>query len=348
MVIKHLYLYYFSGTGNSLATANWIADEARNEVAKVYLINIGNKQPFIAPEKNSLIGFCYPTHGFNAPPIVLKFICSIRSYKKKNVGFFLVNTRAGMKMGKTFLPGLSGIALYLPALMLRMKGFQFRGFRPIDLPSNWIFLHPGIKESVVDSMFTHYELKTRAFTKKMLNGNIVWRGIRDVVWDLLISPVSIGYYFIGRYALAKTLFANQQCNRCNACVRNCPVEAIKIVDSRPYWTYRCESCMKCINECPHKAIHTTHGFTLLLWWTLLSIIPFFLLKIPGFKQSFILDDTVYFVIYSAIALLLMFLNYRIMHFLLKFRFFNWLLTVSSMTHYRFWRRYTSGLKRKYQ
>lgn len=42
-------------------------------------------------------------------------------------------------------PGLSGLALILPALMLRLKGYRIKGLRPLDLPSNWISLHPGLR-----------------------------------------------------------------------------------------------------------------------------------------------------------------------------------------------------------
>ena len=55
-----------------------------------------------------------------------------------------------MKLAKLYLPGLSGATLLFAAIILRIKGYRIVGLRSIDLPSNWIFLHPGLKEKVVD------------------------------------------------------------------------------------------------------------------------------------------------------------------------------------------------------
>jgi hypothetical protein len=49
-----------------------------------------------------------------------------------------MNTRAGVKLGQLFLPGLSGIALLLAAVVLMAKGYSIAGMRPIDMPSNWL------------------------------------------------------------------------------------------------------------------------------------------------------------------------------------------------------------------
>ena len=86
----------------------------------------------------------FPTHGFNAAPIMIRFIAGFPRGLGREV--FLLNTRAGMKLSKIFLPGISGVALLLPAFILWIKGYRCIGFRPVDLPSNWIPLHPGIEE----------------------------------------------------------------------------------------------------------------------------------------------------------------------------------------------------------
>ena len=74
------------------------------------------------PEEKPLIGFAFPTHGFNAAPIMLRFIAGFPSGLCKDV--FLLNTRAGMKLSKIFMPGVSGVALLLPAFILFLKGYQ--------------------------------------------------------------------------------------------------------------------------------------------------------------------------------------------------------------------------------
>ena len=164
---KSLYIYYISGTGNSRASSEWIADEAEKRGIKTVVQQIDRLENIIMPQpdKNILIGFAFPTHGFNAAPIMLKFLAGFPGGLCKEV--FLLNTRAGMKLYKIFLPGLSGVALLLPAFILRLKGYKCIGFRPVDLPSNWIPLHPGIKEKVIKSIFTRCEKIVRKFANKI-------------------------------------------------------------------------------------------------------------------------------------------------------------------------------------
>jgi len=171
LIYNRIFLYYFSGTGNARAAAYWFAEVARTkkidcEVMQLYRKTVV-KQPASFGE-NHLIGFFFPTHGLNAAPAILNFIWHFPSIT--NASVFVVNTRAGMKVSRLFLPGLSGLAQLLPAAMLRLKGFKFVGMQPIDLPSNWISLHPGLKEKVVESIFNRCERITKQFANRILNG----------------------------------------------------------------------------------------------------------------------------------------------------------------------------------
>ena len=151
-MIDRLIIYYFTGTGNALAASNWIAEISEMQNIPVEIIKITpslkvNRENLAG---NKLVGFCYPTHGFNAPPVVVDFI--LRFPKSQN-RVFLLNTRAGMKLSKLFTPGLSGIAQLFPAFVLMLKGYKIVGLQPMDLPSNWISIHPGLRLKVVDSIF---------------------------------------------------------------------------------------------------------------------------------------------------------------------------------------------------
>jgi hypothetical protein len=84
-----------------------------------------------------------------------------------------------MKLYKKFMPGISGMALIIPALILWIKGYKCIGFRPVDLPSNWISLHPGLKKRVVESIVRGRSKRiVRRFAKSFLEGeNVVARGL---------------------------------------------------------------------------------------------------------------------------------------------------------------------------
>jgi ferredoxin len=336
-------IFYFSGTGNARIAAHWITETLRNQGIDAIILNISDHPNLsdINLSPSTLIGFCYPTHGFNAPPIVIKFIRRFPKTSKADV--FLLNTRAGMKLSKLFIPGLSGLAQILPALILLLKGYRIAAMQPMDLPSNWISLHPGLRKKVVDSIFVRCKRITKQFTEKLLAGKKVYKALYSLPLDLLISPVSIGYYFYARFMLAKTFFASYNCNNCGLCIKNCPVHAIKVQQGRPYWSFSCESCMKCMNNCPKNAIETPHGFTFVLWWGLMAFIPILVFdKIKSLLPDFTGEELILKAINLSFMAISVWLAYHLFHFLLRFKFFNYIITYTSLTKLPFWRRYKAG------
>lgn len=343
-------IFYFSGTGNAKKVTGWLNDVAKIRGYKPEVFEIAKTNVHeVTSGANSLIGFVSPTHGFNFPPLVLKFILGFPRSKGRN-SVFLINTRAGMKLSKIFLPGLSGIAQLLAVLILIFKGYKIVGMRPIDLPSNWISLHPGIKATVVESMFGKCKRQAEAFLTKILDGKRNYRSLYDIIQDLLISPVAFGYYFVGRFMLAKTFYADKSCDNCGLCIRQCPVKAIHLVHNKPFWSYRCESCMKCMNSCANKSIQTAHGYiigvTVLFYSVLLtSIYAFFNHE----SLSIITGDAFHsrlirFAFEAILLFIILVLSYRIVHFLRKFRFFDYIIYYTSFTRFRFWRRYKAPAK----
>ena len=109
-----------------------------------------------------------------------------------------------MKMGKYFIPGLSGLAQFFSALLLLVKGYNIMGMHPIDLPSNWISIHPGVRLPVVQSIYNRRHKETKKFAEKMFSAKRDLKALRDIIQDLLIAPIGVLYYFIGRFFLAKS------------------------------------------------------------------------------------------------------------------------------------------------
>lgn len=339
-------IHYFSGTGNAKSVAYWIGEKIYNESIGVQIKNIG-VQPMdeiiISEEdltSSTLMGFCYPTHGFNAPPIVLKYLWKFPKAQRNNK-VFIINTRAGMKLSKIFLPGLSGLALILPAIILLLKGYKIVGYRSIDLPSNWISLHPGIKEKVVNSIFTRCKRITLNFSDKILSGKKVMTGLWWLPIDIALTPISIIYYIYGRFILSKTFISTQDCNTCGLCVDSCPVNAISFKDNRPFWSFKCESCMHCMNHCPTRAIETPHFLISILWWLSFSLVPVLAYGIVSEIVNYegLTFTLVYKTLSAIVGLTVIFGGYRLIHKLMIFRQINVLVKYTSLTSYKFWRRY---------
>jgi len=346
-IIKYdkLIIYFFSGTGNAKNASRWILELAKGKGLITQLINIDRLESIEVPDLtgSTLIGFCFPTHGFNAPPIVLKFI---RKFPKvKNVDAFILNTRGGMKLNKLFLPGLSGLAQILPALILTFKGFRISGMQPLDLPSNWLLLHPGLRKKVIGSIYERCHRIVDVFALKILSGKSSYIALYSLPIDLALVPIAIGYFFIGRFFLAKTLIATDACDGCEKCIDQCPVEAISMVNDRPFWSYKCESCMRCVNTCPKRAIETTHAFAttlMLLSSFVISPALILFLKYIGlwtFANQSMISQKIWSIIDAFFFLIFVFASYRILHFLMKFKLINKIIAYTSLSKYKFWRRY---------
>lgn len=341
-----LRLFYFSGTGNARNVATWIASVWRSHEREVEVVDLASSERrnlLVGPEDE--IGIASPTHGFNLPPITLNFVFAFPRAPNKNRAF-IVNTRAGARFFGKCLPGLSGLAQLLAALVLTFKGYRIVGMRPIDLPSNWISVHPGLREDNVRALQQRCAVVTQRFAEAILHGKRDLRALWDLPQDLLIAPISFGYYFVGRFFFAKSFVASSACDRCGLCVKQCPVRALEWVDERPFWTWRCESCMRCMNQCPKRAIETAHGFIILapwafsltLTWVLTSLAPRWLP--PGVLGIYALWP-VQFVVDSALTIAFLCVAYRLLHRALCVRIVERIVIWSSLTHFGFWRRYRS-------
>jgi hypothetical protein len=66
-----LYIFYISGTGNARASSGWIAEEAVKRGIKTVVQQIDRLENINMPstEENLLIGFAFPTHGFNSAQV---------------------------------------------------------------------------------------------------------------------------------------------------------------------------------------------------------------------------------------------------------------------------------------
>lgn len=341
---QKLVVYYFSGTGNSENVAKWMADIANEKGMEVSLINIikTERRGIEPPEPETLVAFVSPIHGFNYPPVMLNFLIH---FPKGQNNVLLLNTRAGMLIGKWITPGLTGIAFYFSALILKLKGYSIKSMFPVDLPSNWISVHPGLNDRTVKYLHDRNQEKVYRFARKVFSGGSDFRGLYEIIQDTLVAPISLGYYFMGRFLFAKTYYASADCNNCDLCIKACPVKAIKKVDNRPFWTFKCESCMRCMSNCPKRAIETGHGY-ILVFSLLFSLLLSGLFYTYFAELFFDIEHTFTgFILNSALFLGILAAWYRIIHFDMRFRFVERMIVYTSLTKYKFWGRRYKALKK---
>jgi len=328
-----LKIFYFSGTGNAKQVALWFSEQAiqRNMVCQLH--NIAETKP--APNiinSEDVIMIISPIHGFNFPKITLDFI---RRFPKGKNCAVLINTRGGLRIGRMVTPGLTGVAFILSSIILRGKGYHIIGQIPFDMPSNWLSIHPALSKKSVKFIFEKKRERVKKHFEKLVAVKADFSARKDILQDILIFPVSIAYYFVGRYFFAKSFYASSKCTHCNLCVSKCPVKAIKIVNRHPFWTFKCESCMQCMNSCPNRAIETTHGLWVMACFISAIGTPIFAGLLPASVHHWLVT----FLIFNVFLIGLMILFYKAQHRLLKNRILAKIISFTSLTYYKFWGRY---------
>jgi len=347
MAYEKTAIYFMSGTGNSLRVARRLADGAEKFGSDAEVVSAMDRvaSEDIKNEKNNLLAFVFPAHGFTAPWHMLKFVSRLPRGKADAV---CVATRGSFKFGSVFVPGMSGSGTFIIALILFFKGCNVRGLLSVNMPSNWFSLHPIQSKINHEAIAAAAEEKVTGFVEKIFVGKKVWltlNNLYELTGGILLSLISLGYLLFGRFFLAKLFFAGGNCNGCGICAWNCSFDAIKMwgkKNPKPFWKYSCESCMRCSAICPQKAIEAGQSWAVLLFF--ISTIPLSLYIIsaldaivPGMADlngswgGYVLKRLCF---YPAL-----FIPYYLFHVLMRLSAVNWLFTHTTMTRFPFWGRY---------
>jgi hypothetical protein len=343
MSYREATVYFYTGTGNSYRVAVWMTTTLAEEGATVTIRPIESSQPEeeIGDGAPALLGLVMPTHGFTTPWAMLRFALGLP--RRRGTHAVVVATRAGMRMGSLYTPGFDGTATLVVAAILAVKGYRIQGTAGIDMPSNWIALHPGLSPETVRGIVSRAKKRTACFMRAVLTGRRQFANWLVALLGLLVLPISVAYLVIGRLFLAKLFFASDRCTGCGLCAKHCPNGAIEMRGggeyARPYWTFRCESCMRCIGYCPARAVEASHLLAIGIYLLARAVptaaaLAWLTARVPLFSFARHVPRWILVWINALVALAL---AYPLFHLLLKVRAINQFFAHATLTHY--YRRY---------
>ena len=345
MRYKDVSIYFMTGTGNSYRAAIQMAEAAKNHEVSVRVLPIekGGPSRGIMDGEQRLLGLIMPTHGFTAPWPMIRF--TLRLPPGNGTHAFVVPTRAGLRFWRHYTPGMEGTAGYLIALILLIKGYSVRSVTGLDMPSNWTSLHPGLKPGSVVGIIHRAKQKCTSLMETILTGDRRFSpgSFLQLLFGLLLIPISAGYLVLGRFYLAKLFFADNRCTGCGICVDNCPNRAVRMQggkNPRPYWTFSCESCMRCMGYCPAKAIQAGHSLGILLYFITTIPVGVLILNKLGHIFAGIQDlPTTWMnnLFQYPYILLSLYICYLLFTLLIRIPIINSVFTWTTFT--RIWRRY---------
>jgi ferredoxin/flavodoxin len=268
-------IYYFSGTGNSLAVARGVAKRTKGTRTPIATIDDNKK---IRPDADAIV-IVFPVYHASfgesvIPLIVRRFVSKLDGIGSRYL--FAICTHGGM-------PGAT--IGNLAAAIESRGGKLSAGFA----------IRMSISYSTVQKIghaFFNKELETDIGAGNRKRRVLYARAEKklDIIQDIIrdrkktkletLSNVArsilVPFFLLQKQAavsrfrdLSKsssdsydelTMFAdrsfrvNDRCNGCGVCAKICPVQNIKMADKRPAWRHRCENCYACFQWCPKDAI----------------------------------------------------------------------------------------------
>ncbi len=231
-------IFYFTGTGNSLAAARAIAAEGEQ------IINIteaAEKGAYTYEvKKGESVGFVYPEYCGSVCRPLVDFIARLTLKNAKYV--YAVITCAG---GKAMSAG------YL-AHLLAEREIPLSVWFPVLMPNNCLIYFPTQDDDKAAEILRESEAQLAQIKaelgKKALRDPGKWR--KAAFFQNVVKMMGA----------TKLFRVTDKCTGCGKCAKNCPDKAIQMHGNRPVWVKkRCAKCTACINRCPAQAIEHGRG-----------------------------------------------------------------------------------------
>lgn len=249
-------IFYFSGTGNSLAVAQMLSEKLSDTIM-IPLLSV--RPSFEMPDEVESVGIVYPIYMNAVPKIVKEFISKMKL--KDSCYFYGVATHGG-------LPGNAGCYLLKTAKdnKIELKGYfeikminnTPKGVAPKPLMRlNW---EKEISEDLIANMVKQVEsdmpyIVSSIQARDSQSVNLLQRKSRRFGYQFtkLLWKISEGSNPKLEFLLDK------ECTGCGTCEKVCSTGRIKITDGHPIWEQgNCCYCYACFNFCPVQAITVKH------------------------------------------------------------------------------------------
>ncbi len=232
-------IYYFTGTGNTLAvTRNLAAELGNTELIPIPRVT---GQPEVVADADA-VGIAFPIYFLDMPGIVREFVQELRF------------------TGTPFIFGIAtcgerpGGALFSLKSLLEEKGSALSAGFAVIMPENYI----GPVDLMGDA--GHRQEKFAAAQRRIPAVVEAIRERRQAVPEGNGSTVMRIGGMISR-TLATTLYntpgrlhATEKCNQCRTCERICPTRNITVTGDAVHWGKNCTQCYACLHWCPTGAI----------------------------------------------------------------------------------------------
>ncbi len=233
-------IYYFTGTGNSLAAAKKIA-AALDDCELVPIASLNETSGDIVPPAER-VGIVCPVYFSGLPVMVAEFAGRLDTAAVRYVFAVVTNGGGG---GSAALQQLNSTLRKRPGRILD-AGFA------VTMPGNYILMYSSPEGKKQEEILRKADEQIAGITgpvarceNQALPSSLVSRLLYSLLYPRFKSHV---------HSDDKKFTVGDTCTSCGTCVAICPAHNIELVDKKPVWKHHCELCCGCIHNCPVQAI----------------------------------------------------------------------------------------------
>lgn len=234
-------LYYFTGTGNSLAASKRLSRRL-GDCDIIPIASFGETAVTVTPVADR-VGIVCPLYFAGLPSIVAGFAGRL-DLSRAGYAFALITMGGGG--GSAAIRQLDRVLRGVPGGKGLEAGFAVR------MPGNYILMYSPPGGTGVGAILEKADRRLDEIAETILAGS------REMPsWSPLTGIIQRLWYprFIAGVNDADRRFSvDDRCTSCGTCAEVCPVGNIKLDNGRPVWLHHCEQCMACIHTCPPGAI----------------------------------------------------------------------------------------------
>jgi ferredoxin len=221
-------ILYFSGTGNSYATAKLIAGK------EGMLFNMGDS--IVEKVSDEYVGIVVPCYCSDIPDKAREFLSKV---KIESEYVFAIVT-CGIQAGNCFATINNCIG---------KNGAHLSYAKKLILPNSCIVLATKTKKA--KTMLASHKSRVHGITKDLSEKVISKISTRKSTPSMMTKITWKGFDAFLKVNDKKT---NNACVHCGKCVNYCPVHNISLKDGKIVFGDNCQNCFACIQRCDRMAI----------------------------------------------------------------------------------------------
>lgn len=225
-------IFYFTGTGNSLAIAREINLYFKNKGKLISIADLQDKAQVKITD--DVVGFIFPCYLGDIPWVAKEFLLKL-TFENSPYIFAAVDCSVSSKEG---LASISGA--------LAQKGQKLALGTVMQVHGNCLPLPEMIEQYKVKKL----PQRIQKFAESIAQKEVSYKGKSAVIDDKFVSNTREKLNNMSQFTVT------EDCKGCGLCERVCPLGNIKLVDKKPVYSTNCAECWACFHWCPQKAIRS--------------------------------------------------------------------------------------------